>query len=105
MSFEEILGLLDKGLTPDQIIELSHAPAPAPDPEPAPQPEPAPAPVPALSPSVIDGLIARIDKLTEAVQAGAVYNAIQQGTQPSAPTAEDVMKTLVFPRGTEPTNN
>lgn len=100
MTFTEITQLLSQGLTPDQILTLAQTPAPAPTPEPAPAPTPAPAPA-----SDMTDVLARLDKLTEAVQAGAVYMAMQKPPEDKTPSAEDVMRSLVFPKGTNPDDN
>lgn len=99
MKYDEIVKLLERGLTPDQIMALDKAPAPAPEPAPTPAPEPAPtpAPTPASEPGINDVLNA-IKNLTTAVQAGAILGAVQPD-QPKPADALDVMKQISQPYG------
>ena len=103
MKYDEILSLLDRGLTFDQISELIKAPA-APAPAPAAAPAPAPAPAPAAAPAPApaaptaqdsDKILDAIDKLTKAVQASAIYNSQQPNNENKEMTVDSVMSDLI----------
>lgn len=91
MKYDEILSLLDRGLTFDQISELIKAPA-----APAPAPAAAPAPAPA-APTAQDSdkILDAIDKLTKAVQASAIYNSQQPNNENKEMTVDSVMSDLI----------
>ena len=101
MTYSEIVKLLDKGFTPDQIMALHDTPAPAPaaDPEPAPAADPAAAP--AAAPAVVTEYVEPQEpewakKLNENITSmkNAIYaQNIQKDLGTGAPekTAEDVL--------------
>lgn len=105
MTFDQITKLLDRGMTPDQIMTAINTPAPAPDsapapdpaPDPAPAPEPAPTPAPE-GPSMQD-IMSAISGLTKTIQAAAVFSVQQPGGAggKTKPDAFDIMKQLVNP--------
>ena len=97
MKYEQILNLLEKGLTPNDIMQLSAVPEPAP----APAAEPAPAqanqtvvidnPVPEWATS----LQASIERMTNALHANAI---LQEQMPPQAPlTAEQALASVLEP--------
>ena len=88
MIFTEIKELLDKGFTPDQIMELNkqpETPAVVPEPE-TKQPEPA-APAAPAAPATPAGVTAdqfnalqnSINELTKTIQANAIANSTTTG--------------------------
>lgn len=101
MTYSEIVKLLDKGFTPDQIMALHDTPAPslAADPEPAPAADPAAAP--ASTPAVVTEYVEPTEpewarKLNENITSmkNAIYaQNIQKDLGTGAPekTAEDVL--------------
>lgn len=107
MTYTEIVKLLDKGFTPDQIMTLHDAPeatpAPAADPTPAPEPAPVadPTPAPAAAPAVVNQYVEPAEpewakKLNENITSmkNAIYaQNIQKdlGGTPPEKTAEDVL--------------
>ena len=93
MTFDQISQLLDRGMTPDQIMTVINTPAPAPDPAPAPNPAPAPE-----GPSMQD-IMSAISGLTKTIQAAAVFSVQQPGGAggKTQPDAFDIMKQLVNP--------
>ena len=110
MTYEQIISLLDKGLSPDQIMALDAAPAPqegpsepehtdaqASAPEASQRPSEAPQNVVEApqGPTLADVLQA-VHGLTQAVQASAIMGMSQP--QPQAPeTALDVMRQISNP--------
>lgn len=100
MTYEQILALLDKGLSPADIIGLSNAApvqpaeeAPAADPTPeAPAPE---APAQETAPEWATALKMSIDRMTNAMHA----NAIMQQQQPPVKelTAETALASILEP--------
>ena len=106
MTYEQILALLDKGLTPDQIMALDAAPAPQDKPaEPQTEPEtetateasqrPSEAPQAPQGPTLADVLQA-VHGLTQAVQASAIMSMSQPQAQ-APETALDVMRQISNP--------
>ena len=105
MTYSEIVKLLDKGFTPEQIMSLHDSPAPAPaaDPEQAPAADPAadPAAAPAPAPAVVTEYVEPAEpewakKLNENITSmkNAIYaQNIQKDLGTGAPekTAEDVL--------------
>ena len=99
MTYSEIVKLLDKGFTPDQIMALHDTPAP--EPAPAADPEPTPAPVPETPPAVVNEYVEPAEpewakKLNENITSmkNAIYaQNIQKdlGTDAPEKTAEDVL--------------
>lgn len=93
MTYDQIMTLLDKGLSPDQILAAMSAPAP----EPEAQPEPEPAPQPEPAPSGNAEILAAIDKLTKSVQAAALFGARQPDPAP-APTSSEIILSEIASR-------
>ena len=113
MTYEQILALLDKGLTPDQIMALDAAPTPQ-DGQTEPQKEtgtqqptepsqttpeapqrPTEAPQAQHGPTLADVLQA-VHGLTQAVQASAIMSMTQPQAQ-APETALDVMRQISNP--------
>ena len=92
MTYENIMELLNKGFTPDQVMQLMQAPEPAPEPEPEPAPEPAPEPDRGNA-----AILAALDKLTKSVQAAALFGARQPEPRP-APTPTDIILSTIKAR-------
>lgn len=107
MKYEEIAALLDKGLTPDQIIELSNAApvdaaAPAAPADPAPATDQQPQQVndthtPADAGPSNNDLLDAIQNLAKTMQTMAIYNITQPQQQEPTKTADDIMRELAFP--------
>ena len=109
MTYDQILDLLNRGMTPADIQALSQIPAPAPAPEatPAPAPEatpalapeattaPAPDPTPAPAPEWAQQLNDSIRLMTNALHA----NAIMQEQQPPVHTvtADEALASIIAP--------
>ena len=104
MTAKEILALSMSGYNSQQIAviaaEMAAQPAdPAPDPaaDPAPAPAPAadPAPAPAADPAMpqLDGLMAKLDALTNQLQ----QQAILASQQPATQTADDILASIINP--------
>lgn len=103
MTYSEIVKLLDKGFTPEQIMALHDTPAPEPasaaDPTPAPAADPTPAP--AATPAVVNEYVEPAEpewakKLNENITSmkNAIYaQNIQKdlGGTPPEKSAEDVL--------------
>lgn len=113
MRYEEIINLLDRGFTPDQITALTGAaapdpePAPAeqePDPEPAPEdPEPAPAdPEPDPEISRLNGEIENLKKQLQAQNIKTQSVSILPGDRE---TVESVLATIIRPPFEHKDNN
>lgn len=108
MKYEEILALLDKGFTPDQVLQLSTAP----EPQPEEVKEDGPAPVqldpPETPPAVIRERVIEeqpepewartlrddIKSLRNAVHAQAIQQDLGKG-EPKKETAEDAMMAVL----------
>ena len=82
MTYDQIMSLLDKGMTPDQVMEIMRAPAPEPEPEQQPEP--------AQQPDQSGAILAALDKLTKTVQAAAILGSRQPETPPP-PTSSDII--------------
>ena len=97
MNYTEILNLLDRGLTPEQIIGLQAAPAPMPETPPQPEPDPVPAPAPAADqvPEWAQQLNQSINRMTNALHANAIMNAQQPEVKPQ--TAEEALAQIIAP--------
>lgn len=105
MRYEEIINLLDRGFTPDQITALTGAAAP--DPEPAPEdpaqdPEPAPAdPEPAPADPEPDPEISRlngeIENLKKQLQAQNIKTQSVSILPGDRETVESVLATIIRP--------
>lgn len=93
MTFDQIMTLLDKGLSPDQILAAMKQP----DPEPKTQPEPESQPEPAPQPSGNAEILAAIDKLTKSVQAAALFGARQPDPAPE-PSSSDIILSEIMSR-------
>lgn len=98
MTYDQIMNLLDKGMTPDQVMEIMRAPAPEPEPEqkqePAQQPEPQQPeqpPEPAQQPDQSGAILAALDKLTKTVQAAAILGSRQPETPPPQSSSEIIL--------------
>lgn len=125
MTFEQIMTLLNKGFTPDQIMSLTNSPNvmqnkpsgnqdPAPTPadpapatvpttSPAPAPaDPAPAPAPTTTPEQTGtgnaDILAALAKLTATIQNQQIAQAmIPGGAMQQKETAEDVLASIINP--------
>ena len=105
MRYEEIINLLDRGLTPDQITALTGAAAPDPEPSPAdpePGPEPAPAdPEPAPADPEPDPEISRlnteIENLKKQLQAQNIKTQSVSILPGDRETVESVLATIIRP--------
>lgn len=103
MTYSEVVKLLDKGFTPDQIMALHDMPAPEPAPaaDPAPAPAADPTPAPAAAPAVVTEYVEPAEpewakKLNENINSmkNAIYaQNIQKDLGNGAPekSAEDVL--------------
>ena len=120
MRYEEIINLLDRGFTPDQITALTGAAAPdpepapeeqEPDPEPAPaDPEPAPAdPEPAPADPEPDPEISRlngeIENLKKQLQAQNIKTQSVSILPGDRETVESVLATIIRPPFEHKDNN
>ena len=99
MTYEQIMSLLDKGMTPDQVMEIMRAPAPAPEPqqESAPEQEPAQPeqpPEPAQQPDQSGAILAALDKLTKTVQAAAILGSRQPETPPPQTSSDIILGSI-----------
>lgn len=95
MTYDQIMSLLDKGMTPDQVMEIMRAPAPEPEPQQESVPEPEPQqpeqqPEPAQQPDQSGAILAALDKLTKTVQAAAILGSRQPETPPPQ-TSSDII--------------
>lgn len=101
MTYAQILSLLDKGLSPDQILALGNAPEPAPMPaEPAAPAaaieEAAPAPNdPEAVPAWAAELTQSIGRMTNALHASAIMNSQMPEVAPQ--TAEEALAAVIAP--------
>ena len=100
MTYDQIMSLLDKGMTPDQVMEIMRAPAPEPEPEhqqePAQQPEPAQPEQqePAQQPDQSGAILAALDKLTKTVQAAAILGSRQPETPPPQSCSDIILGSI-----------
>ena len=101
MTYEQIMSLLDKGMTPDQVMEIMRAPAPEPEPEqqqePAQQPEPQQPeqqPEPVQQPDQSGAILAALDKLTKTVQAAAILGSRQPETPPPQTSSDIILGSI-----------
>lgn len=99
MTYEQIMSLLDKGMTPDQVMEIMRAPAPEPEQqqEPAQQPEPQQTeqqPEPAQQPDQSGAILAALDKLTKTVQAAAILGSRQPETPPPQTSSDIILGSI-----------
>ena len=99
MTYEQIMSLLDKGMTPDQVMEIMRAPAPEPEPEqePAQQPEPQQPEQPqepAQQPDQSAAILAALDKLTKTVQAAAILGSRQPETPPPQSSSDIILSSI-----------
>lgn len=113
MRYEEIINLLDRGFTPDQITALTGAAAPDPEPapeDPAPDPEPAPAdPEPAPADPEPDPEISRlngeIENLKKQLQAQNIKTQSVSILPGDRETVESVLATIIRPPFEHKDNN
>ena len=97
MTYEQIMSLLDKGMTPDQVMEIMRAPEPEPEQEPAQQPEPQQPeqqPEPAQQPDQSGAILAALDKLTKTVQAAAILGSRQPETPPPQTSSDIILGSI-----------
>ena len=101
MTYDQIMSLLDKGMTPDQVMEIMRAPAPEPQQETAPepaqpeqQPEPAQQPEPVQQPDQSGAILAALDKLTKTVQAAAILGSRQPETPPPQTSSDIILGSI-----------
>lgn len=101
MTYNQIMSLLDKGMTPDQVMEIMRAPAPEPEPEQPPEPEPQqpeqqpePAQQPAQQPDQSSAILAALDKLTKTVQAAAILGSRQPETPPPQTSSDIILSSI-----------
>lgn len=104
MNAESILKLVDAGFTKDEILALAGTAQPQeaepPKNEPAPQPEPEPEPEKPAQPDPnevrYNELLAAMQKLTGAIQAGNILNSSNR--EDPQPSAEDILAEVVNPK-------
>lgn len=99
MTYDQIMSLLDKGMTPDQVMEIMRAPAPEPEQqqEPVQQPEPQQPeqqPEPAQQPDQSGAILAALDKLTKTVQAAAILGSRQPETPPPQTSSDIILSSI-----------
>lgn len=97
MTYDQIMSLLDKGMTPDQVMEIMRAPAPEPEPEQQPEQEPAQPeqpPEPAQQPDQSGAILAALDKLTKTVQAAAILGSRQPETPPPQTSSDIILGSI-----------
>lgn len=97
MTYDQIMSLLDKGMTPDQVMEIMRAPAPEPQQESAPEPEPQQPeqqPEPAQQPDQSGAILAALDKLTKTVQAAAILGSRQPETPPPQTSSDIILGSI-----------
>lgn len=95
MQYNEILTLLERGLTPDQIMQLQNAPSPVPEAEPEAAPLPEAAPAPEQAPDWAVTLNQNIQRMTNALHANAILSAQQPEVKPQ--TAEEALASIIAP--------
>ena len=86
MTYEQIMSLLDKGMTPDQVMEIMRAPALPQQPE---QP-----PEPAQQSDQSGAILAALDKLTKTVQAAAILGSRQPETPPPQTSSDIILGSI-----------
>lgn len=104
MNAENILKLVDAGFTKEEILALAGTAQPEeaepPKNEPAPQPEPEPEPEKPAQPDPNENryneLLAAMQKLTGAIQAGNILNSSNR-EEPQL-SAEDILAEVVNPK-------
>lgn len=103
MNFAEIEKLLDKGFTPEQIMQLQDAASgdaaadQKQDPTPAPAQDPAPAPDPAAAPDWAQALTESISGLRKTIQAQALAAAQQSAPKSVDDMAQDALAAIIAP--------
>lgn len=113
MRYEEIINLLDRGFTPDQITALTGAAAPDPEPAPSeqePDPEPTPAdPEPAPADPEPDPEISRltteVENLKKQLQAQNIKTQSVSILPGDRETVESVLATIIRPPFEHKDNN
>ena len=93
MTYDQILSLLDRGMSPADILALNSAPDPAPSPAPSPAPAPDPQPEPA--PAWAEELNQSIKLMTNAMHANAIMQ--QQQPAPQQVTADQALASIIDP--------
>lgn len=97
MTYDQIMSLLDKGMTPDQVMEIMRAPAPDPEPEQQPEQEsaqPEQQQEPAQQPDQSGAILAALDKLTKTVQAAAILGSRQPETPPPQTSSDIILGSI-----------
>ena len=95
MTYDQIMSLLDKGMTPDQVMEIMRAPAPEPQQETAPEPaQPEQPPEPVQQPDQSGAILAALDKLTKTVQAAAILGSRQPETPPPQTSSDIILGSI-----------
>lgn len=97
MTYDQIMSLLDKGMTPDQVMEIMRAPAPDPEPEQQPEQEPQQPEQqqePAQQPDQSGAILAALDKLTKTVQAAAILGSRQPETPPPQTSSDIILGSI-----------
>lgn len=95
MTYEQIMSLLDKGMTPDQVMEIMRAPAPDPEPEQQQEPaQPEQPPEPVQQPDQSGAILAALDKLTKTVQAAAILGSRQPETPPPQTSSDIILGSI-----------
>lgn len=95
MTYDQIMSLLDKGMSPDQVMEIMRAPAPEPEPEQQPEPQqPEQQPEPAQQPDQSGAILAALDKLTKTVQAAAILGSRQPETPPPQSSSDIILGSI-----------
>lgn len=113
MRYDEIINLLDRGFTPDQITALTGAAAPDPEPAPSeqePDPEPTPAdPEPAPADPEPDPEISRltteVENLKKQLQAQNIKTQSVSILPGDRETVESVLATIIRPPFEHKDNN
>ena len=113
MRYEEIINLLDRGFTPDQITALTGAAAPDPepapaDPEPDPEPDPAdqePAPADPEPDPEISRLTTEVENLKKQLQAQNIKTQSVSILPGDRETVESVLATIIRPPFEHKDNN
>lgn len=93
MKFTEIKELLDKGFTPEQIVNLANEPEQAP--APAPEPKPEQVETEPVNEQRLTALEKSIQELTKTIQANAIMNEMQPGQ--SVKSDMDILASVINP--------
>ena len=98
MKYEQIIALLERGLTPEQIVTLGQAPdaiVPQDEPEQPQQPQPAPVKDNNEQPAWAAALQQSIDRMTNARHANAIMR--QQMPEQHVMTPEEALAEVIAP--------